>query len=434
MKNCWHCLLILFLMPSCNQTQEEQVCYHVVTNNYAETMTVNGSIQSVNSIFLKAPQMFLSTVIWIEENGKFVQKGDTVCILEHPETNSRLESISDGLEQTKAQLNRIKADHQVKLAMLQADIENNNILLSINSLDSIQKRFAPPLQQKLLSLEKQKADILKQKLDKKYTAQKTIGETEIRGLTSRIKQMENHVQRMQGDLDQLIITAPKDGLLLREEAPEIYFSTGTGFGSIGGKIMEGSSTWTNMNILQIPDLDEVEVLAELTENNYKKAKEGQKVLIRVEAKNNLLTSGVIKRKMLTGKQVSRDSNVKMYEALIEVDSCHRQLTPGMNAECEIMINEFKDTLVVPAVSVFEEGEEKFVYVQEGKKFRKTLIESGYLNTTYSAVVSGLSSDTYIAFAKPSKGKIIKEKNRIPKPESEHMDSLEQEVQVPDTLK
>lgn len=433
MKNCWPILLLLLLFTSCGNDHNEQACFHVIRDDYTEKISVNGTIQAVDKIYLKAPTMFLSRITWVEDDGTHVQQGDTVCLLEHPEMSSQLEGYKDELDKLTSQLEKLEANHQVKIAMLQAEIENNNIQLSINNLDSVQKKFAPPIQQKLISLEQQKAEILKQKLEKKFTAQKTIGETEIRGLGSRIKQMENRIQRTQKQLEELIIKAPKDGILIREEAPSVMLMSSSGSMTLGGKIQEGTSTMPNMNILQIPNLEKMQVMAELTENDYKKAKDGQKVLIRVEAKNNLLTSGVIKRKMLTGRQQNRNSKVKMYEALVEIDSCHKQLTPGMNAACEIIINEFKDTIVVPAIAVFDENEEKYVYVKEGKKFRKTIIESAYINGSFCVIKSGLTVDCYIAMSRPLKGKVIKEKERMPETESEPADSIEKEITASDTI-
>jgi len=420
-------LFVLLLFSSCRKKDDELVIFHCLKDDFTETIKVNGTIEAVNTTYLKSPRMSLSTIIWLEEDGKYVKKGDTVCILEHPETQARLESFEDELETMQSQLDKLQADHQVKLALLQTEIENNKIQLSINSLDSIQKKFAPPLQRKIISLEQKKAALIKEKLEKKFASQETIGGTEIRGLKSRIRQMENRIQRIEDQLKQLIITAPIDGLLLRQELPNIFFFSRDGFASVGGKMEEGSMTWTNMNILEIPDLSKMQIKAELSETDYKKAAENQKVHIRVEAKDNLITSGKIKRKMLTGKRQSRNSNIKTYEAIVEVDSCHTQLTPGMNAECEIIINEIQDTLVVPAVAVFEEKEEKFVYLREGKKFRKVPVKTGTMNTTWCIISSGLSEDSYIALSKPSAAKIIEEKLRVKQNGADTRDSLVKEA-------
>ncbi|MEX0986139.1 MAG: efflux RND transporter periplasmic adaptor subunit [Bacteroidales bacterium] len=433
MKNGWFSLLIMVLLSACGKNPDEQVCFHAVVDDFTETITVNGNIEAVNTTSLMSPRIFLSTIIWLVEDGKEIQKGDTVCILEHPEISNRLESLLEQMEDLDAQLEKLHADHQVKLSMLHAEIENNNIRLSINSLDSIQKKFAPPLQQKLITLEQKKANIFKEKLEKKYTAQKTIGETEIRGLNSRVRQLENQIQRTRDELKQLIITTPMEGKVLRVEVPTRYFMSSQGFGTIGGKLTEGSLALPNMKILEIPDMSKMQVIAELSENNYKRTEEGQKVIIRVDVKDNLVTTGVIKRKMLAGKQQNRDSKVKIYEALIEIDSCHTRLNPGLNAACEIILNELSDTLVIPAIAVFQEDEKKFVFVREGKKFRKTFVETGTLNSTYNVIASGLPADSYIALGRPPGGKIIREREGRSVADSGFISLPEQPVPAPDSI-
>lgn len=409
--------MALFILTACTSNQEQQLCYHAVPGDYTETITTDGTIKAEHTTFINAPRLFLATITWVEEDGKYVEKGDTVCILEHAETQTQLESLREDLKTTQARLERLEADHQVQLAMLQAEIENNNIQLSITSLDSIQKRFAPPLQQKLISLKQQKAAVLKEKLDKKFNARKTIGETEIRGMQFRITQSKSTIERTQEQLNELIITAPKSGILMRTEAPTMMFMMSDGFGKVGGKIEEGALTFPNMNILEIPEMERMQVLARLSESNYKKTEAGQKVTIRVEARDNLVTTGTVLRKMLTGKQQNRGSGVKFYEALIEVDSCHNQLTPGMNAVCDIVINEFQDTLVVPAVSVFKDEEQNYVYLLENKKYRKTPVTTGYTSTTYCVISGGLPPNSHIALSRPPEHRIFREKkqpgNQVP---------------------
>ena len=56
-----------------------------------------------------------------------------------------------------------------------------------------------------------------------------------------------------------------------------------------------------MSVLQIPDMKEMQVSVEVPEDDYKRIKNGQKVLIRVDAATNLNTTGKIKRKTLAGK-------------------------------------------------------------------------------------------------------------------------------------
>ncbi len=433
MKRNWFGLILLLLVSACNYQHEQQRCYHVLKGDFTEVISVKGTIKAEKSTFIKAPQLFGPIILWVEEDGRYVEGGDTVCILEHPETESRFESIAENVKNMDVRLKKLKSDHAVQLAMLQAEIENNNIEISIASLDSVQKKFAPPLQQKLIALQHQKANIRKAKLEKKFLARKTIGEAEIRSMKSRIKQQELMMQRMQDQLDQLVVTTPESGIFMRSENPSLLFRFSTGIGTLGGKVEEGASTYRDMNIAEIPNLDKMQILAELSETNYKKAQPGQQVNIRVEANGNLFTTGKVLRKMLTGKQHNRDSKVRFYEALIEVDSCHKLLTPGMNATCEIIISDYKDTIVVPSISLFKEDGDEYVYLLKGNKYIKNRVEIENTFSTYCIIASGLSGDSYIALSKPPIEKIMKEKVSKKTPGEYAIDTIRQDMPITDTV-
>jgi multidrug efflux pump subunit AcrA (membrane-fusion protein) len=324
----------------------------------------------------------------------------------------------------KAEYQKLQAGHMLTLALLEADIENNNIQVSINSLDSIQQKFAPPIQQRLISLEQKKSNMLARKLEKKYASQKEISETEIRGMNSRIKRQENRIDRMQDDLNQLILIAPLDGFIIRTTAPEIQLMSNQGSMTMGGNIKEGSTLFPGMKVLEMPDMNQMQVLTELSESEYKRVEPGQMVKIRVDAKNKLYTTGTVKRKLFAGKKVNYNSEVKMYEAIIEVDSCHLQMTPGLSAICEVFIKEVKDTIVIPAIAVFEEDADKYVYVstvetrcgvslkrgvslRRTEKYMKVKVETGPTNSSHVIICKGLDGNETISLKKPSANKILK---------------------------
>ncbi len=63
-----------------------------------------------------------------------------------------------------------------------------------------------------------------------------------------------------------------------------------------------------------------------------------------------------------------DSKVKFYEVIIDIDSCHSKMKPGLSAECEITLKEARDTLFVPTLAIFERDSAKVVYVKGKNNF------------------------------------------------------------------
>jgi HlyD family secretion protein len=144
----------------------------------------------------------------------------------------------------------------------------------------------------------------------------------------------------------------------------------------------------------------MQVSSEVAEADYKRIEKGQKVSVSIDAIKNLLTSGTINRKMLIGKTRQSDSKVKTYEVIINIDSCHLKMKPGLSASCEITVEEVKDTIIVPTLAIFESDTLKIVYVSEDNKFIPVTIETGESNSSHTIVAKGLKGNETIALSEP----------------------------------
>jgi hypothetical protein len=128
---------------------------------------------------------------------------------------------------------------------------------------------------------------------------------------------------------------------------------------------------------------------------------------------NLKTTGKIKKKTLVGQQEDNQSSVKTYEVIVSIDSCHSLMKPGLSAGCKIIINEVKDTVVVPTLAIFEQDSTKIIYVAREGKFVIVPVETGLSNSSETIISKGLTSVETIALVEPPhqlivrKGKTIK---------------------------
>jgi hypothetical protein len=175
-----------------------------------------------------------------------------------------------------------------------------------------------------------------------------------------------------------------------------------GGGKIGGPIKEGSVLFLDNPVLQFPDLSKMQISAEVAETDFKKLEKGQQVRIIVDAAENLSTTGKVNRKNLIGRNAQRysDLKVKFYEVIIDVDSCHSRMKPGLSASCEITLTEEKDTLFVPTLAVFERDSSKVVYVLKKQNFVPVIVRTGLSGSSYTIITGGLKGDEIIALSEP----------------------------------
>jgi len=394
-----HILVFVFIISSCTDKGPGVATITLKRSDYIDLINAGGTIQAVNNISLVTPQVMTSNlkIIKLVKDGIFVHKGDTVCVIEAPDLAGNFENSKTDLEKMEAELRSRVADNAMQLSLLDAQSETNSAQLKISMLDSVQMNFAPPVKQKLLSLEMQKVTIEKEKIRKKLIARHKINDSELAQLKSRIAMQNNMIQMYQGRVKSLKLVAPCDGFAIRSVSP---------FLSIG-KFEEGSRVYGGMSIVQIPDITTMQVSVEVPEADYKRITNDQKVLISVESAGNLQTTGKVLRKSLAGKKPDEKSQILTYEVIVSVDSCHSKMAPGLSADCRIIINQVKDTLVIPSASIFIQDSLKTVYVARDGKFIPVTVETGISNNSWTIISKGLKGNETIALMTPSHNLIRK---------------------------
>jgi HlyD family secretion protein len=403
-------MIFTILLFSCSSKKNNSVItYQVAKSDYIDKIIVAGTVQSVINYPVSPPilEFRQMTVMRLAADGAFVKKGDTICVLSAPEIVSMYKESKSSLDSLEAGLKKTEADNQLKIALLEAQLATNEAQLKISSLDSLQIQFATKVQQELLKLEMRKALIEKDKTEKKLAATKMIGETEIKQINSRIIQKKTKVQSLADQVKSMTIIAQRDGIVMRTESPVLSMMGG---GKIGGPIREGSVLFLGNPVLQFPDLDKMQISAEVAEADFKKLEKGQQVRMTVDAAEKLITTGKVNRKNLIGRTAQRysESKVKFYEVIIDIDSCHSKMKPGLSASCEITLTEAKDTLFVPTLSIFERDSVKVVYVMKKQNFIPVKVQTGLSGNSYTIITGGLMGDEIIALSEPPNRLILTE--------------------------
>ena len=408
-KTFWIITVLIMLLWNCAGEKAGIVSYDLVKSDFIETINTVGTIRATNTLTIAVPRLRVAgiTVIYLAEEGEYINKGDTVCVLDAPDLTRNYENVNSRLEQLRMDLNKMIIDNIIKLSSLESELDNMEIRIALNSLDSVQSEFAPPVRQKLFALELEKANVEKLKLQKRYTAEKLIYEADLTSINTRIQTTESELKTVLDQINSLTIIAPKDGIVLHAEGPLMMGMSSRGIISVGGKIAVNSSVWPGMPVVQMPDVSEMEVSVEVPEAEYRRIQPEQKVQIYIDALNRLKTTGEIKRKTLVGNTRNQESAIKVYEVVVSIDSLHSRLTPGMSADCEIMINNIKDTVVVPTMAIFERDSLQIVYVAEGNKFLAVPVETGLSNSSSSIVSNGLNGNETIALIEPPYNQIVR---------------------------
>jgi multidrug efflux pump subunit AcrA (membrane-fusion protein) len=411
------CVFLLFslCLLSCTGKKDNSIItFQLSKSDYIEKITITGTVQAVVNTPVMPPRIGQLTVVRLAQDGAYVKKGDTICVLSAPELVSNYQGILTSIEQLEAELKKTEAENQLNIALLEAQLLTSEAQLKISYLDSLKMKYATVVNQKLLALEMEKATIEKQKTERKLAAARKIGESDIKQKKLRLMQQKAEAQRFADQINSLTLIAQRDGIVQREETRTIRLMSSRGSGTFGGPIVEGTVLMFPAPVLQFPDLSRMQISADASEAAFKKIEKGQRVVITVGAAEKLETTGRINRKSLATSNAQRysSSKVKSYEVIIDVDSCHSKMKPGLSANCEIFLREAKDTLFVPTLSIFERDSIKVIYAKGRKEFTPVEVETGVSGSSYTIISAGLKGDEIIALTEPPLSLISDETVRI----------------------
>jgi multidrug efflux pump subunit AcrA (membrane-fusion protein) len=334
------------------------------------------------------------TIVKLVPEGTHVYPGDTVCILEASQVENNYLNALNELEIAKKEYRKTVENLALETLLLESQVKTIETSAQISRLDSVQSDFSSESTRRIIELEIQIAELEKEKIKNKLRFLQEINKSELNRLKLIIDQAQNDVNRAKASLDKLTITAQKEGLvLLSRHWPS------------GNLLVEGDIVWDRRSLLTIPDLSTLQAKLVVSESHYKRILPAQKVNIQVDAFPDVALTGKIHRKRGGGKKVQKDSQVKVYEISVKLDTIPQVLQPGLSLSCDVFIEEIRDTIAVPLICVFDRDSLKVVYVRNRNKFIERKVTVAGHSSTMALIADGLKENEVISTYIPSSNKI-----------------------------
>ena len=146
----------------------------------------------------------------------------------------------------------------------------------------------------------------------------------------------------------------------------------------GGQLMSGSS------LMQISDLSQVWLIAEVPERDAARLKLGIEADVQLQSMPSETIKGKVSYLYPTLNEVSRTLQVR-----IELPNKTRQLRPGMYANVAFT-GQTHEALSVPTESIIATGKRKIVIVKESSGYRPVELTTGQESDSFTEVLNGVS--------------------------------------------
>lgn len=390
-------VLLFMIFFSCTKSTENIHHINLTRQTYSNSIELIGVVEAANSASVICPGRLSGDVIYIVEDGTWVNKGDTICIIENREYTNHYETLLNTVEQSEALYNKGKADLEMSYALLEAQVKNNEAQAAIANLDSAQLLYLPKHKRKIKELQLQIAQIEKEKYEKKLRFLEQINESELRKLELKISQDKMQAQSIKLLLDQMVMLAPCDGIAIRSR---LRYTR--------EKIKKGDEVWAGIQVAEIPNSTVVKATIMASETNYKRIALNNRVQFSFDAIPGNSAWGKITKKAAMGQPVSRNSKIREFEISASIDSFITLPEIGISANCKVIIEQITDTVVVPQLAIFDQDSAKVVYIKnKHNAYKQQQVLLGENSPKLAVIIAGLNGNETVSLIKPKASKIYK---------------------------
>ena len=335
-------IAVLSMVACGKKTEVKYESSKVSKQNISTSITATGTIEPVTEVEVGTQVSGIIDKIYVDYNS-VVKKGQLIAELDKTNLLSELSSAKSNMESAKSKMEYQKSNYNRYKELYSKG------LVSADDYENAQLSY--------------------KQASEEYAIQK------------------ESVSKAQTNLGYAIITSPIDGIVLSKEVEE------------GQTVAAAMETPTLFIIAQ--DLTDMQVIADVDEDDIGGVKEGQRVTFTVDAFPDDLFEGKVTQ---VRQEATEESNVVTYEVVISAQNDDLKLKPGLTANVTIFTNERDGVLAVPSKALrfapnenlLAEGEsitdcegKDKVWMREGSNFKAVPVKIGVTNGTYTEIISGL---------------------------------------------
>ncbi len=329
--------------------------------------------------------------------GKAVKKGDYIAKLDEGQFSTMMRDIMQQKEKMDADLRNAVLDSTVTLTGRREDINNAKLDLEYLKIDLEQSKFESEAYQRKTQMNYQKAENQVEKIRRDYLLTKNRLKIQVVRSEERVKEFQDQIQKYQEALMSTTIKAPEDGIVMfaKDWSGKTY-----------GKDSE-LNIWRPL-IATLPDMSVVIAETYIKEIDIAKIQLNDSVRITIDALPDKVFWGRVIRIATIGED-HKDFDMKAFKVIVRFDGSDKDMKPGMTANSDVIVNSYKDKVLVPLKSVFSKDGKQLVYVKKGSDIVENEISILAENEEFGVVQSGINEGDVVLLYQPDKFKPEPEK-------------------------
>jgi HlyD family secretion protein len=387
-------LILCLVLTACGGKVVQEVQTAIVKKGtFSEELTEEGTVRAVNSISITAPNISYRygsmKITSIVNDGKEVEKGDTVINFDPSEIKKAIIQSEQQLQIANAEFEKLKATQQSEIEDLESDLEVTRISQEISKINFEQAVYESEVTKKEINLKLETANIALTRAKEQIDNKKKIQQEDVFQKMLSMKQLTIALEDANNTLKSLFVVSPGRGIAVLKD--NFYTSQ---------KWQAGDQPYSGTPLIELPDLNEMLAEVKINEVDITKITPGLKVEIKPDAYSDTTFSGRVTQVANLAQNKDSRTKIKVFPVQIKIDGQSKNLLPGLTVSCKIKIRELPGVLYIPIESIFKEKESEFVYVRTGSGFKRKDIRIGSVNTDFAIVLDGLAENDELALTDP----------------------------------
>lgn len=324
--------------------------------------------------------------------GKEVKKGDYIAKLDEGQFANMMQDIIKQKEVMDADMRNVLIDSAVSLNGRREDINNAKLDQEYLNIDLEQSKYESQAYQRKTQMQFEKGEIGVDKLKRDYLLEKNRLKIRVGRFKTRVSEFQSRIDKYQEALAATTITAPEAGIVMfaKDWSGKSY-----------GKDTE-INIWRPL-IATLPDMSVAITETYIREIDISKVQLNDSVRITIEALPDKIFWGKV-IKIATIGEDHPDFDMKAFKVIIRFDRSDKDMKPGMSANNDIIINSYKDKLLVPLKAIYSKNGKQIVYLKRGGDITEQEITTVAENEQFAVVDKVIKEGDIVLLYQPEEFK------------------------------
>jgi len=346
---------------------------------FTSDVTLTGELEAARGEAITVPNLpnWQTSIKWLAADGLPVKQGERVVELDNSTFTSELDSkrqaemqaiqeMQQKIEEWKADVQQKRLDFEkrkseMEKAKLDADVPRD--ILSSREYEERQTRYS----RGRVEFEKAR-DIL--------SSQQSAVNADRKNLEIRLQKAQREIRRSEAAIDDLVLRAPRDGIVVIREIPWE-----------GRKLQQGDSVFVGFPLALIPELNSLQVAVSLPDVDDGRVAPGMPATVTLDGYPGLTFTGKVTTISAVAQESARQSlrrAFKLYVVLDKIDQT--RMRPGLSARVVIRSGNTPDSLIASRAALDLSGKEPMARLANGKSVP---VKVGPCNAQDCVIAEGL---------------------------------------------